>query len=43
MSIARAGKYDYFKLKELDTPEILDLLEFTNIWGALEELASNGD
>lgn len=40
MSVAKSGGYDYFKLKELDTKELLDLAEFEHIWAAIVEVQS---
>ena len=37
LSIAKRG-YDYFKLKELDADELLDIAEFEEINSAIEEL-----
>lgn len=43
MSIAKSGGHDYFKLKELDTKELLDLAEFEHIWNAMSEVQSKTD
>lgn len=43
MSVAKSGGYDYFKLKELDTKELLDLAEFENIWSAMTDVYSKQD
>jgi hypothetical protein len=43
LSLAKVGGYDYFKLLELDTPAILDMLEFNHIWQAMEQVASRQD
>lgn len=43
MSIAKSGGHDYFKLKELDTKELLDLAEFEHIWNAMQYVQSGGE